>query len=688
MKPASSGKSGIGVADHDAHGGRVRLGILLDRDDVVELRYGPVRPELTVGAPVHRVLVAQPFEVAPQRVRLEQFGVRHVDPVERNGGRVDEGLAEGFARGIGGFGFAHRGSGVTRVRRDGKSRGSLPGTRETSANPSRATTIVGMLSSRRGAAADPLRSARSCVLARGGMVASSVPMATAAGLEVLRAGGNAIDAAIATAATLCVVEPMSTGLGGDVFALVASAREGRVLGLNGSGRAPAAATLEAYRGLGYDAVPERGIHAATVPGAVHAWATLSERLGAVPLAVSLAPAIRAAEEGFPVSELVAHYWSLLGRTGQLRNDAAKRTWWPGDRAPDPGEWFRAPGQARTLRAIAEGGARAFYEGEAADAIVATSREEGGFFAHEDLASHTSTWTEPIAADYRGTTVLEHPPNGQGLAALIALRILERLGPAAAPTSAEDWHRRIEAVKLAYADRDAFIADPERADVPVEPLLSDDYADGRAQLVGEKALALARPGAPRGDTIYCCAADAEGNLVSFIQSLFMGFGSGVACGDTGVLLQNRGAGFRLDPEHPNALAPGKRPFHTIIPGMLVRDGRPWMAFGIMGGDIQAQAHTGFVSGIVDHGLNPQEALDRARFRFLEGARVAIETPDAPVDEGGTLGDALAARGHDVVAPAAAMIDQFGGGQAIAREEDGTLVGASDARKDGCAMGLWE
>jgi gamma-glutamyltranspeptidase/glutathione hydrolase len=545
-----------------------------------------------------------------------------------------------------------------------------------------------MPSTLRGQAQHPLRSERSCVIARRGLVASSVPIASAAGAETLQRGGNAIDAAIAVAATLCVVEPMSTGLGGDAFALVGSATEGRLLALNGSGRAPAAATLEAYRARGHEAVPERGILSATVPGAVHAWETLSQRLGAVPLSVALAPAIRAAEEGFPVSELVAHYWSLLERTEALRNESARETWAPKGRAPAAGERFRAPGQARTLRAIARGGARAFYQGEAAEAIVATSREEGGFFAPEDLSDHVSTWTEPITTEYRGVTVAEHPPNGQGLAALVALNLLDRLGPAAPPSSSLDWHRRIEAVKLAYADRDAYLADPEHAHVPVGALLSPEYADERAALVGERALEIVRPGALHGDTVYCCAADEHGNLVSFIQSLFMGFGSGIACGDTGVMLQNRGAGFRLDPAHPNALAPGKRPFHTIIPGMLMRDGAPWMAFGIMGGDIQAQAHVGFVSNVVDHGLNPQEALDRARFRFMNGRRVVLELPDAPVDEGDTLAEALAARGHEVVSPAAVMVDQFGGGQAIAREPDGTLWGGSDRRKDGCAQGWWE
>lgn len=544
-----------------------------------------------------------------------------------------------------------------------------------------------MIPSLRGRASHPLKSERSCVLARRGLVASSVPMASAAGVETLRRGGNAIDAAIATAATLCVVEPMSTGLGGDAFVLVHSAREGRLLALNGSGRAPAAASLEAYRALGLEGMPTRGILSATVPGAVHAWQTLSDRLGALPLAETLEPAIRAAEEGFVVTEMVAHYWQLLGPSGVLQNAAARETWLPGGRPPAAGEPFRCPAQARTLRAIAKGGAAAFYRGEPAEAIVATSREEDGFFTPDDLASHESTWTEPIATSYRGFGVAEHPPNGQGIAALVGLNVLERLGDPPSPTSALDWHRRIEAVKLAYAGRDAFVADPEHARVPVAALLDADYADRRAALVGDEALDAPGPGLRPGDTVYCCAADAEGNLVSFIQSLFMGFGSGVACGDTGVMLQNRGAGFRLDPTHPNALAPRKRPFHTIIPGMLLRDGAPFMAFGIMGGDIQAQAHLAFVSNWVDHGLNPQEALDRPRFRFVEGRRVVLEAPDLPVDEGGTLRDALTARGHEVLEPGDAVIDVFGGGQAVAREADGTLVGASDRRKDGCALGWW-
>ena len=546
-----------------------------------------------------------------------------------------------------------------------------------------------MLESRRGRPLEPLRSERSCVLARRGMVCASVPAAAAAGVEMLRRGGNAIDAAIAAAATLCVVEPMSTGVGGDAFALVWSAREGRLVGLNGSGRAPASASVDAYRARGLERVPETGILSATVPGTPHAWQSLAERLGSLPLGDVLEPAIRAAEDGFPVSELVAHYWQLLHRIGRLANDAARAAWTTAGRPPESGEWFRAPALAQTLRAIAKGGAAGFYSGPVADAIVETSRAEGGFFEHEDLASHTSTWVDPIQTTYRGVQVAELPPNGQGLAALIALNLLETFDAGEAPaSSALDWHRRIEAIKLAFGDRDASIADPEHVHVPVERLLDKGYARERARRIGERALDGAGPGLRAGDTVYLAAADDQGNLVSFIQSLFHGFGSGVGCGNTGVVLQNRGAGFRLDPAHPNALAPRKRPFHTIMPGMLLRDAEPWMAFGVMGGDVQPQGHLAFVSNVVDHGLNPQEALDRGRFRYVDGRRVAVETPDAPVDEGGALGEALRDRGHEVLAPGAAMADVFGGGQAIARQPNGVLVGASDRRKDGCALGLYE
>jgi gamma-glutamyltranspeptidase/glutathione hydrolase len=541
-----------------------------------------------------------------------------------------------------------------------------------------------MLTSRRGRLDSPLRSERSLVLARRGMVCASVPAAAAAGVAILARGGNAVDAALAAAAVLCVVEPMSTGVGGDAFALLWSARERRLVGLNGSGRAPAAASAEGYRARGLSEVPGRGILSVTVPGAVHAWETLSSRYGSLPLGDVLEPAIRTAEEGFAVTELVAHYWWAIERAGVL-DAAARESWAPEGRAPRAGEWFRVPALGATLRSIAKGGARGFYEGAVADAIVAASRAAGGFLVHDDLSGHRSSWVEPIESTYRGVRVAELPPNGQGLAALVALNVLECLEPGEAE-SALHWHRRIEAVKLAFADRDVFVADPEHADVPVAELLDKGYARRRAALVGERALASAAPGLA-SDTVYLCAADAEGNLVSFIQSLFTGFGSGVGCGATGVVLQSRGAGFRLESGHRNVLAPGKRPLHTIIPGMLLRDEEPWLAFGAMGGPIQPQSHLNFVANVVDLGLNPQEALDRPRFRFQGGRQVLVEAPDAPVSEGGTLADALAARGHEVQRPAAFAMDAFGGGQAIQRLPGGVLAGASDRRKDGCALALF-
>jgi gamma-glutamyltranspeptidase/glutathione hydrolase len=541
-----------------------------------------------------------------------------------------------------------------------------------------------VLPSKRSQLDSPYRSERSAVLARRGMVCASVPAAAAAGVEILGLGGNAIDAALAAAAVLCVVEPMSTGIGGDAFALFWSAREGRLLGLNGSGRAPAAATLAAYRSRGLREVPATGILSVTVPGAVHAWETLSRSHGRLPLGDVLEPAIRAAEEGFAVSELVAHYWWALERAGVL--DAAGRAAWaPGGRTPRAGEWFRVPSLGRTLRALAKGGARAFYEGATADAIVAASQAAGGLLAHEDLAAHTSSWVEPIRATYRGVTVAELPPNGQGLAALIGLGILDCLEPGD-PASALHWHRRIEAVKLAFADRDVFVADPEHADVPVAALLRRDYARRRAAEIGERAHPGPQPGLA-SDTVYLCSADAEGNLVSFIQSLFTGFGSGVGCGDTGIVLQSRGAGFRLEPGHRNALAPGKRPLHTIIPGFLLRGDEPWLAFGSMGGPIQPQSHLNFVANRVDLDLNVQEAVDRPRFRFQGGRQVLLEAPDAPVAEGGSLAAALEARGHEVLRPSTFAMDAFGGGQAIERLPGGVLAGASDRRKDGCALGLF-
>ncbi len=544
------------------------------------------------------------------------------------------------------------------------------------------------LTTRRAHPMDRWRSERSCTLAREGMVCASVPSASFAGRDILARGGNAIDAAIAAAAVLCVVEPHNTGLGGDAFALLWSADEKRLVGLNGSGRAPAAASRDAYRKRGFESIAPLGIQSATVPGAVHAWATLHERYGRLPFADLLAPAIRLARDGFPVSEVVGHYWFGLERMGVLQNAAAEKVWAPGGAAPRTGSVFRVPSLAGTLERVAKEGVAGFYNGPVADAIVATSDELNGFFHHDDLAAHVSEWVEPIETTYRGVRVAELPPNGQGITALIGLNILEALGEAPEQGEAEsglEWHRRIEAIKLAFADRDAYVADPEHAEIAVEALLDKGYAGRRAALISDAALDTPSPGSP-SDTVYLCASDSDGNMVSFIQSLFTGFGSGVGCGDTGIILQSRGSGFVLDEGHPNVLAPGKRPLHTIIPGMMLQGDEPLMAFGIMGGPIQPQGHLSFVSNVVDHGLNPQEAIDRPRFRFTGGRKVKVEAPELLVREGGTLGESLLARGHEVEGPGLWLMDAFGGGQAIARGEDGVWVGASDRRKDGCAAGL--
>src|SRR5262245_53333403 len=349
-----------------------------------------------------------------------------------------------------------------------------------------------MLPTSRARLASPHRSERSCVLARRGMVATSVPIASAAGVEMLRRGGNAIDAAIAAAAVLAVVEPLQTGLGGDAFALYWSARERKLIGLNGSGRAPRAATLALYRERGLETIEPGGILSATVPGAVDAWETLSRRHGALDFATLLEPAIRAAEQGFAVSELVAHYWWGLAAMGALRNAEARDTFTPGGETPRAGAWFRNPRLGASLRAIAKGGAAAFYRGEIAEQIVATSRNEGGCFAAEDLAEHRATWVEPLTVCWRGVTLAELPPNPQGLTALLAVHLLAHL-PAAPADTALAWHQRIEAVKLAMADRDAYVADPHFVRVPIDTLLSPAYARERAALVGERALAAPAPG---------------------------------------------------------------------------------------------------------------------------------------------------------------------------------------------------
>ncbi|NWG21169.1 MAG: gamma-glutamyltransferase [Chloroflexi bacterium] len=526
------------------------------------------------------------------------------------------------------------------------------------------------------------RSRRSVVVTTRGVVATSQPLAAQAGLRMLLAGGSAADAVIAAAAALNVVEPMSTGIGGDAFALVYDAPTRTVRALNGSGRAPAVLSRETFAARGLTAIPTTGMLPVTVPGAVDAWIELLAAHGRLPLAEVLAPAIEYAEQGFPVSEIIARGWKLAEPKLAAHPDAA-RTYLPEGRAPRAGERFRQPGLARSLRQIAAGGRDAFYQGPIAAAIVATSARDGGVLTAADLAAHRSTWETPINVAYRGYTVYEIPPNGQGITALMALNILNGFDLAGlAPASPQALHLQIEALRLAFADAAAYVADPAHVAVPTGWLLSPERAAARRALIDpERALPVVRsmplPGGH--DTVYVTAVDAEGNAVSFINSLYMGFGSGVVAGDTGICLQNRGAGFVLDPAHPNCVAPGKRPYHTIIPCMVTRGDRLWASFGVMGGFMQPQGHVQVLVNMIDHGMNPQEALDAPRFElidpYLRQEAVALEHDPA-------VAAALAARGH-VIAAQQGMFG-FGGGQVIVVDEAGVRHAGSDPRKDGCAV----
>jgi len=532
-----------------------------------------------------------------------------------------------------------------------------------------------------------VRSQRSMVLARDGLVCTSQPLASAAGAQMLRDGGTAVDAAVCAAAVLGVVEPYNTGVGGDCFMLIWDAAGGQLHGLNGSGRAPAALTVELLRERGHPTMPMQGMLPVTVPGAVDAWHLALQRFGTKTLADVLAPAIHYARDGFAVSEIIAHQWSLIVAFGVLQQPEAMRAFTTDGAAPQLGQVVRLPDLACTLEAIAGGGAEAFYRGDIAERIAAFADANGGVLARADLAEHQSTWVEPIGTDYRGYELCEIPPNGQGLTALLALNILENFDMAAyAHGSAEALHLRIEALKLAFADRNRYIADPQHVAVPVAHLLSKDYAHSRAAQVNRKrALERVAPGPVNGgrDTVCLTTADRHGNVVSLINSLYFPFGSGMVVDGTGIVLHNRGYGFVVEPTHPNCVAPRKRPFHTIIPAMLMRDGRPVVAFGVMGGDVQAQAHVQVVSNLVDYGMNIQEALDDARFHYVEGDRVALETEHAPAAVAG-----LRALGHTVLGEEAVLVrGGFGGGQGIMIDPaTGCYWGGSDRRKDGCAIGF--
>ncbi|GIX47806.1 MAG: gamma-glutamyltranspeptidase [Candidatus Tectimicrobiota bacterium] len=525
---------------------------------------------------------------------------------------------------------------------------------------------------------------RSVVMACQGMVATSQPLAVEAGVSILKQGGNALDAAIATALTLSVVEPMSTGIGGDAFLLYYSAADDRIYGLNGSGRCPRQLTLEALRQRGIHGIPQRGLASVTVPGAIDAFWEAHQRHGRLPFAALFEPAIYYASEGFPVSEIIAAQWQqAVPLLSQYPTSA--RTYLIDGKAPRPGDVHRQPELARTLRLLAAGGREVFYRGELARRIVQFVQENGGFLTLEDFATHTSEWVEPIGTTYRGYTVLELPPNTQGVAALLALNLLEGFELAAMTYgSPAYYHLLIEATKLALADRNRYVADPACAAVPVAGLLAKAYAAQRRQEISPRRAGDFGPGDPAafGNTVYVACVDRERNVVSLIHSLFMGFGSGVVAGDTGICLHNRGAGFVADPEHPNALAPGKRPLHTLIPAMVLKDGRPWLCYGVMGGDMQAQGHVQVLVNLIDFDMNVQEALEAPRYRVLGGRRVALERAISQ-----EVRRALAAMGHELL-PYGELPPgtPYGGGQAILIDgARGVLHGGSDPRKDGCAIG---
>jgi gamma-glutamyltranspeptidase/glutathione hydrolase len=525
-------------------------------------------------------------------------------------------------------------------------------------------------------------SRRSAVLARLGMVATSQPLAAMAGLRILMDGGNAADAAVTVAAMLNVVEPMSTGIGGDCFALIYEAQTGQVAALNGSGRAPAAFTLEEAQRRGLKEIPLAGPLPVTVPGAASGWQALLDHFGTMTLADCLAPAIATAQAGFPVSERISAGWQRS--TDKLSQDPeATRVYLP---APKPGELHRQPDLARTFLTVAEGGARAFYEGELAAKIAACVQSKGGYLTVDDLAAHSATWEIPIRTVYRDVEVLEHPPNGQGLAALVALNVVEAYDLAGIKYyDPARWHVMIEAMRLGMADAARYVADPAMVQVPVTGLLTKEYAAQRRALIQpDRALEIVAPGQPEHrDTVYLTVVDGQGNAVSFINSLYYGFGSGLVVPGTGICLQDRGACFSLEPGHPNVLAGGKRPYHTIIPAMALKQGQLWLSFGVMGGFMQPQGHLQVLSNLVDYGMNPQAALDAPRFRVSErgGLAVSIET-GVPL----AARKALEAMGHNVQ-PEPTFTPGFGSGDIIARDaQTGVLWGASDPRKDGCAVGF--
>lgn len=534
---------------------------------------------------------------------------------------------------------------------------------------------------------------RSVVIARNGMVATSQPLAAQAGLEVLRAGGTAADAAIAASAVIGLTEPMSCGIGGDLFVIYWDAKSGTLHGLNASGRSPHKLTREVFKARQLTEIPSSGPLCWSVPGCVDGWDELRRRFGTKSFGELLRPAIDYAEQGFPVSEIIANSWHGAAKQLQEWPDSA-RTYLPGGRAPETGEVFRNPNLAASYRAIAEHGRDAFYRGEISRHIVTFSEQNGGYFSLRDFEDHRATWVDPVSTNYRGYDIWELPPNGQGIAVLEMLNILEaydlkRMGP----FSPDYLHLLVEAKKLAFADRARFYSDPDFSKPPVADLTSKVYAAHQRKRIDPDKAAIDVPaGDPKlahGDTIYLTVVDKDRNCCSFIQSNFFNFGSQVVPGDVGFVLQNRGMSFALDDTHPNRLEPHKRPFHTIIPAFVTKGGKPWLSFGVMGGDMQPQGHVQVLLNMIDFGMNVQEAGDAARVQHFGSA---TPTGQAMNPGGGTVGvesgipdatiEAMRKKGHQMMRASGS----FGGYQAILIDhKNGVLHGGTDPRKDGCAVG---
>lgn len=518
------------------------------------------------------------------------------------------------------------------------------------------------------------------IYARNGMVNCSSPQAAAAGLEVLRRGGNAVDAAVAAAAALTVVEPTANGIGSDAFALVWWEKDRRLYGLNASGPAPMLASAERILAEGRDEagkMPVYGWTPVTVPGAPMAWAELSERFGRLPLSEAVAPAVSYAREGYPCAPNLALMWERAFQAYQktCTGDAFDewyRVFAPAGRPYRAGEMIHLPDLGDTLEAIGATGAQAFYSGEIARKIDADSRKFGGYLRYEDLACYRARWVEPIWVDYRGYQVCEIPPNGQGIVALMALNILKEFS-FPEKDCVTTYHRQIEAVKMAFADAFHYVTDPDHMEMDYHRLLLPEYGAQRAAQLGERAQVYANGVPPKSGTVYLCCADREGNMVSFIQSNYMGFGSGIVPAGTGVSLQNRGRDFSLDERDVNVIRPGKRSYHTIIPGFLMRDGRPVGPFGVMGGYMQPQGHLQVVMNYVDFHLDPQQALDAPRWQWMRDQSVTVESRfDSE------MARQLQRRGHQVRVEL--LTPSFGRGQMIVRLENGVLVGGTESRTD--------